>query len=61
MDFRPNSSPVEAIKKVLLVVLILEIFFLELMISGIKIAGKNLKNWKVLMVDIIVLILMMSV
>ena len=44
MDFKPNVSPFEVIKKVLLVVLILETFILVSMINFMKIVGKNLKN-----------------
>ena len=42
MDFSPNKTPIEIIKKVLLVVLILEMFILILIEIGIKIHGKNL-------------------
>ena len=42
MDFSPNKTPIEIIKKVLLVVLILETFILVLMKSGTKIHGNNL-------------------
>ena len=42
MDFKPNVSPVKIIKKVHLVVLILEAFILVLMIDFIKTVGKNL-------------------
>ena len=42
MKFSPNKTPIEIIKKVLLVVLILETFILVLMRSGTKIHGKNL-------------------
>ena len=44
MDFRPNISPIEVIKKELLEELggILEIFILLLLINGIKTRGKNL-------------------
>ena len=44
MDFGPNISPVEVIKKVLLVVLVLETFILVLLVKFIEIVGKNLKN-----------------
>ena len=42
MDFNPNKTPIEIIKKVLLVVLILETFILILIKNGTKIHGKNL-------------------
>ena len=42
MDFSPNKTPIEIIKKVLLVVLILETFILILIKNGTKIHGKNL-------------------
>ena len=42
MDFNPNKTPIEIIKKVLLVVLILEMFILILIKNGIEIHGKNL-------------------
>ena len=42
MDFSPNKTPIEIIKKVLLVVLILEMFILILIKNGTKIHGKNL-------------------
>ena len=42
MDFSQNKIPIEIIKKVLLVVLILETFILILIKNGIKIHGKNL-------------------
>ena len=41
MDFRPNITPVEVIKKGALE-LILEIFILVLPINGIRTHGKNL-------------------
>ena len=42
MDFSPNKTPIKIIKKVLLVVLILEMFILILIKNGTKIHGKNL-------------------
>ena len=42
MDFSPNKTPIEIIKKVLLVVLIIEMFILILIENGIKIHEKNL-------------------
>ena len=42
MKFSPNKTQIEIIKKVHLVVLILETFILVLMKSGTKIHGKNL-------------------
>ena len=42
MNFSPNKTPIEIIKGVVLVVLILETFILVLMRSGTKIHGKNL-------------------
>ena len=42
MDFSPNKTPIEIIKKVLLVVLILETFILILIKNGTNIHGKNL-------------------
>ena len=41
MDFGTNISPVEIIKKDVLVELILETFILVLVINFIKIVGKN--------------------
>ena len=41
MDFGTNISPVEIIKKGVLVELILETFILVLVINFIKIVGKN--------------------
>ena len=42
MDFGTNKIPVEIIKIVVLVVLILEIFILVLMVSGTENHGRNL-------------------
>ena len=42
MNFRPNKTPIEIIKMVLLVILILDTFIQVLMRSGTKIHGKNL-------------------
>ena len=42
MDFSPNKTPIEIIKKLLLVVLILEMFILILIKNGTKIHEKNL-------------------
>ena len=43
MDFSPNKTPIQIInKKVLLAVLILEMFILILIKNGTKIHGKNL-------------------
>ena len=45
MDFNtlhPKKPPIEVIKKVPLVVHILEMFILTLIINGTKIVGKNL-------------------
>ena len=42
MDFSVNKTPIEVIKEVRLVVLILETFILVLMGSGTKNHGKNL-------------------
>ena len=44
MDFRPNITPIEVIKKDLLKELFIwmEIFILVLMINDIRIHGKNL-------------------
>ena len=42
MDFSPKKTPIEIIKKVHLVVLILETFILILIKNGTKIHGKNL-------------------
>ena len=44
MEFSPNISQIDVIKKVNLVEHILEIFILMLLVNFIKIAGKNLKN-----------------
>ena len=44
MDFGPTICPVEVVKKVLLVVLILETFTLVLLVYFIKIVGKYLKS-----------------
>ena len=41
MDFNPNKTLIKIIKKVNLVVLILETFILVLMKSGTKIHGKK--------------------
>ena len=61
MDFGTNKTSIEIIKEVVLVLLTLEIFIQVLMINFIKIVGKNLKNWKLLIVSSIVQIIMMSV
>ena len=42
MDFSPNKTPIKIINKVLLVVVILEMFILILIKNGTKIDGKNL-------------------
>ena len=42
MNFRPNKTPIEIIKKVHLVVPILETFILILIKNGTKTHGKNL-------------------
>ena len=44
MDFRPNITPIEVIKKELLEELISEIFILVLMVNGTKSHGKNLMS-----------------
>ena len=61
MDFGTNKTSIEIIKEVVLVLLTLEIFIQVLMINFIKIVGKNLKNWKLLIVSSIVQIIMMSI
>ena len=57
----PNKTPIEIIKKVHLVVLILETFNLVLMKSGAKIHGKNLFRIcsKILMLNFMHQIIMM--
>ena len=42
MNFSPNKTPIEVLEKVLLVVHILETFFLVFMRNGTKIRGVNL-------------------
>ena len=42
MDFRPNITPIEVIKKELLEELIPEIFIPVLMVNGIRTHGKSL-------------------
>ena len=42
MNFSPNKTPIEMIKKVHLEVLILQTFILVLMKNGTSIHGKNL-------------------
>ena len=44
MNFNTNKTPIEIIKKVRSVVLILETFILVLIRSGTVIVGKNLMN-----------------
>ena len=44
MDFRPNITPVEVIKKGGFGGTYLEIFILVLMVNGIESHGKNLMN-----------------
>ena len=61
MNFELSVSPVEVIKKVHLLLLILETFILVLMIHFTKTVGKNLKNEKVLTKNIMPLIFMMLV
>ena len=61
MDFGTNKTSIEIIKEAVLVLLTLEIFIQVLMINFIKIVGKNLKNWKLLIVSSIVQIIMMSI
>ena len=51
MNFSPNKTPIEIIKKVHSVVLILKTFILVLMRSGTKIHGKNLFIQKILMLN----------
>ena len=57
--FRTNKHLLESLKKVVLEVLISEIFILVLMINFMKIVGKNLKNQKILTRNTIAVIIMM--
>ena len=61
MDFGTNKTPIEMIKKGSFSGTYFQdiyLFILVLMINFIKIVGKNLKNWKVLIKNIIVVIIM---
>ena len=61
MDFGTNKTPIEIIKEGSFSGTYFQyiyLFILVLMINFIKIVGKNLKNWKVLIKNIIVVIIM---
>ena len=61
MDFGTNKTPIEIIKEGSFSGTYFQyiyLFILVLMIHFIKIVGKNLKNWKVLIKNIIVVIIM---
>ena len=58
MDFSPNKTPIEIIKKVLLAVFILVIFILILIKNGTEIHGKNLFIYKMLMLILVHQIIM---
>ena len=53
MSFNPNKTPIEIIKKVLLVGLILEIYIRVLMVNGIVIVGKSLNFYVILILNYI--------
>ena len=61
MDFGTNKTPIEIIKEGSFSGTYFQdiyLFILVLMINFIKIVGKNLKYWKVLIKNIIVVIIM---
>ena len=61
MDIGTNKTPIEIIKEGSFsgtYFQVIYLFILVLMINFIKIDGKNLKNWKVLIKNIIVVIIM---
>ena len=61
MNFGTNKTPIEIIKEGSFSGTYFQdiyLFILVLMINFIKIVGKNLKNWKVLIKNIIVVIIM---
>ena len=61
MDFGTNKTPIEIIKEGSFSGTYFQdiyLFILVLMINFIKIVGKNLKNWKVLIKNITVVIIM---
>ena len=61
MDFGTNKTPIEIIKEGSFSGTYFQdiyLFILVLMINFIKIVGKKLKNWKVLIKNIIVVIIM---
>ena len=61
MDFGTNKTPIEIIKEGSFSGTYFQdiyLFILVLIINFIKIVGKNLKNWKVLIKNIIVVIIM---